>query len=52
MDTPTEQHPANAQPVNDMPHAPQKNVLMAALSYIGPLVIVSYLTAKGARENN
>ncbi len=25
---------------------PQKNILMAILSYIGPLVIVSYLTAK------
>lgn len=25
---------------------PQKNILMAILSYLGPLVIVSYLTAK------
>lgn len=25
---------------------PQKNILMAILSYIGPLVIVSYLTSK------
>ncbi len=28
------------------PSAPSKNTLMAALSYVGPLVIVSYLTAK------
>ena len=31
-----------AQPVT----GPHKNILMAILSYLGPLVIVSYLTAK------
>ncbi len=36
-----------AAPTNgDASKEPQKNVLMAVLSYLGPLVIVSYLTAK------
>ena len=40
----------NPQPNNNQqnpaPEAPKHNVAMAVLSYIGPLVIVSYLSAK------
>ena len=36
----------SAAPAKEEAKAPQKNVLMAVLAYIGPLVIVSYLTAK------
>lgn len=34
------------QPSANAPHPVEKNILMAAVSYIGPLVIVSYLMAK------
>jgi uncharacterized membrane protein len=36
--------PQNSQ--NSMNTGPQKNTLMGVLSYIGPFVIISYLTAK------
>ena len=42
MDTPNN----NNNLTNTSTEAVKKNTLMAALAYIGPLVIVSYLTAK------
>lgn len=33
-------------PAQNTANGPQKNILMAILSYLGPLVIVSYLTSK------
>ncbi|HEY9584116.1 MAG TPA: DUF4870 domain-containing protein [Candidatus Paceibacterota bacterium] len=41
MDTPN-----NNSPINTQVDAPKKNTLMAALAYIGPLVIVSFIVAK------
>lgn len=38
--------PAPADTATPASDAPKNNVAMAVLSYIGPLVIVSYLTAK------
>lgn len=47
MDKPVEQHEGQpAQSTDVSPHVGQKNVLMAALSYVGPLIIISYLVAK------
>ena len=52
MDTPQENpQPATAPapaaaPATPASEAPKHNVAMAVLAYIGPLVIVSYLTAK------
>ena len=39
METPTQSPPVS-------PLGPSKNIAMAVLAYIGPLVIISYLTAK------
>ncbi|MHB1769684.1 MAG: DUF4870 domain-containing protein [Minisyncoccota bacterium] len=36
-----------AQPAPSLPQAGQKNVLMAAISYLGVLVIIPYIFAKG-----
>jgi Predicted membrane protein len=53
MDQPVEQHAAQAadtvqaQSMPPLAHAGQKNVLMAALSYLGVLVIIPYIFAKG-----
>ena|SRR3989344_428905 len=38
--------PSNNNPVNTPAEAPKQNTLMAALAYIGPLVIVSFIVAK------
>lgn len=47
MDQPVGEQPVqHTEPAPSPSHAAQKNTLMAVLSYIGPLVIVSYLTAK------
>lgn len=37
---------ASEAPKQDAPMAPSRNTLMGILAYIGPLVIVSYITAK------
>ena len=53
MDQPIEQHAAQAadtvqtQPAPALPHTGQKNVLMAAISYLRVLVIIPYIFAKG-----
>ncbi len=53
MDQPIEQHAAPAadttyaQPAPALPHTGQKNVLMAAVSYLGVLIIIPYIFAKG-----
>lgn len=41
-----DQQQSGTQPTQGPASAPQKNVLMGVLSYLGPLVIVSYLSAK------
>lgn len=41
-----DQQQSGPQPAQEPASAPQKNVLMGVLSYLGPLVIVSYLTEK------
>jgi uncharacterized membrane protein len=47
MDQPVVEQPMERVPPADAPsYTGQKNTLMAVLSYIGPLVIVSYLMAK------
>lgn len=47
MDQPVVEQPMEHVPPADAPsHTGQKNTIMAVLSYVGPLVIVSYLMAK------
>ena len=47
MDQPVGEQPVqHTEPVLGPSHTGQKNTLMAAISYLGPLVIVSYLLAK------
>ena len=47
MDQPVGEQPVqHTEPAPSPSHAAQKNTLMAAISYLGPLVIVSYLMAK------
>lgn len=41
----SEQQPQQAAPAPQPAGAPEKNVVMGVLSYIGPLVIVSYATS-------
>lgn len=41
-----QQQQSGAQPTPGSTKAPEKNTLMGVLAYLGPLVIVSYLTAK------
>ncbi|MEK7610024.1 MAG: DUF4870 domain-containing protein [Patescibacteria group bacterium] len=47
MNPENNQNQQNTAPINQQANLPPKhNALMAALSYVGPLVIVSYLTSK------
>ncbi len=48
MDTLITERPVEepSQPQISSPQTSQKNVLMAVFSYLGPLIIISYLTAK------
>lgn len=48
MDTLITEKPVEeqSQPQTNSPQTSQKNVLMAVFSYLGPLIIISYLTAK------
>ena len=48
MDTLITEKPVEeqSQPQINSPQTSQKNVLMAVFSYLGPLIIISYLTAK------